>query len=112
MTPGSTIRCGLVGAGIQQSLSPAMHEQEARSQGLHCEYKLIDLDALGMGVEALPRLIENARQENYTGLNITCPCKQAVGAFRLFTGRDADATRMQAHFRALVRSARGGGASG
>ena len=78
MTSGSTIRCGLIGAGIQQSLSPAMHEQEARSQGLRCEYKLIDLDVLGVGVEALSRLIENVRQQNYTGLNITYPCKQAV----------------------------------
>jgi shikimate dehydrogenase len=27
---------------------------------------------------------------------------QAVGAFRLFTGLDADAARMDAHFRQLV----------
>jgi shikimate dehydrogenase len=26
---------------------------------------------------------------------------QALGAFRLFTGREADAARMEAHFRSL-----------
>ena len=27
---------------------------------------------------------------------------QAVGAFRLFTGREPDATRMERHFRQLI----------
>jgi shikimate dehydrogenase len=31
---------------------------------------------------------------------------QALGAFRLFTGRDADATRVERHFRQLVAGAR------
>jgi len=49
---------GLIGAGIQRSLTPAMHEEEARCQGLALHYQLIDLDAAGVGVEALPTLIE------------------------------------------------------
>jgi len=69
---------GLIGAGIQQSLTPAMQEQEAAAQGLRAHYQLIDLDRAGVGVEALPTLIEAARIMGYAGLNITYPCKQAV----------------------------------
>ncbi|MEO8144227.1 MAG: shikimate dehydrogenase [Betaproteobacteria bacterium] len=72
------IRCGLIGAGIQGSRSPALHEGEARAQGLQLRYELIDLDVLGVGVEALPALLEDAARRGYRGLNITFPCKQAV----------------------------------
>lgn len=72
------ILVGLIGAGIQQSLSPAMHEAEARHHGLNLLYRLIDLDVLRCGAEALPRLLESARQMSFAGLNITFPCKQAV----------------------------------
>jgi shikimate dehydrogenase len=69
---------GLIGAGISQSLSPAMHEEEARHHGLDLHYQLIDLDRTGAGVEALPGLIAAARTMGFAGLNITFPCKQAV----------------------------------
>ncbi|MFM8610244.1 MAG: shikimate dehydrogenase [Burkholderiaceae bacterium] len=69
---------GLIGSGIQRSLTPAMHEQEARHHGLRLHYQLIDLDTAGRGVEALPGLIEAARVMGFAGLNITYPCKQAV----------------------------------
>jgi shikimate dehydrogenase len=69
---------GLIGAGIQRSLTPAMHESEARAQGLALHYQLIDLDNTGQGVEALPTLISAARTMGFAGLNITYPCKQAV----------------------------------
>lgn len=70
--------CGLIGAGIQGSRSPALHEGEAAAQGLRLSYKLIDLDVLGVGNEALPGLLRDAVREGYCGLNITFPCKQAV----------------------------------
>jgi shikimate dehydrogenase len=70
--------CGLIGAGIQRSRSPALHEAEARAQGLELVYKLLDLDAMGLGVDALPGLLRDAAREGYRGLNITFPCKQAV----------------------------------
>jgi len=69
---------GLIGAGIQRSLSPAMHEQEGRAQGLRLHYQLIDLDRSPRGAQALPTLIDAARTMGFTGLNITYPCKQAV----------------------------------
>ena len=73
-----SILCGLIGAGIQCSRSPALHQAEARAQGLDLVYKLIDLDVLRIGNEALPRLLADAVREGYSGLNITFPCKQAV----------------------------------
>ncbi|HEY6353656.1 MAG TPA: shikimate dehydrogenase, partial [Burkholderiaceae bacterium] len=69
---------GLIGAGIQHSLSPAMHEQEARQQGLRLHYQLIDVERSADGAAALPRLIDAARTMAFAGLNITYPCKQAV----------------------------------
>jgi shikimate dehydrogenase len=70
--------CGLIGAGIQGSRSPALHQAEARAQGLDLTYRLIDLEVLHVGIEALPRLLDDAVREGYSGLNITFPCKQAV----------------------------------
>ena len=70
--------CGLIGAGIQRSLTPAMQEAEARAQGLALHYQLIDLDVTHQGPEALPMLIGAARTMGFAGLNITYPCKQAV----------------------------------
>lgn len=69
---------GLIGAGIQRSLSPALHEEEARAQGLRLHYQLIDLDRTPQGPRALPGLIEAARTMGFAGLNITYPCKQSV----------------------------------
>ena len=69
---------GLIGEGIQASLSPALHEEEARCQGLTLDYRLIDLAQEGSSVDDLPRLIDSAEGEGFDGLNITHPCKQAV----------------------------------
>ena len=69
---------GLIGAGIQRSLTPAMHEEEAAHHGLRLHYQLIDLDASGATVDDLPTLIKAARTMGFAGLNITYPCKQAV----------------------------------
>jgi shikimate dehydrogenase len=69
---------GLVGAGIGRSAAPALHEEEGRHHGLRVHYQLIDLDAAGVGVEALPELLRAARVMGFAGLNITHPCKQLV----------------------------------
>ncbi len=70
--------CGLIGAGIQRSLTPAMQEEEAQAQGQRLHYQLIDLDKSGQGTQALPTLISAAKTMGFAGLNITYPCKQAV----------------------------------
>lgn len=69
---------GLIGEGIQESLSPALHEEEARCQGLTLHYQLIDLAQDGRSVADLPHLIESGEAAGFDGLNITHPCKQAV----------------------------------
>ncbi|ARU88194.1 shikimate dehydrogenase [Pseudomonas sp. M30-35] len=75
-TPG--VLAGLIGAGIQASRTPALHEHEADAQGVRCLYRLIDLDALKLDINALPELLNAAQNTGFTGLNITFPCKQAV----------------------------------
>ena len=75
---GRKLLVGLIGSGIQRSLTPAMHEEEARQQGLRLHYQLIDLDVTKATVEDLPALIKAARIMGFAGLNITYPCKQAV----------------------------------
>ncbi|MCP1625119.1 shikimate dehydrogenase [Pseudomonas nitroreducens] len=73
-----TVLAGLIGAGIQASRTPALHEHEGDAQGLRYLYRLIDLDTLGVDAGALPDLLAAAERMGYTGLNITFPCKQAV----------------------------------
>lgn len=70
--------CGLIGAGIQASRTPAMHEREADEQGMRYVYKIIDLDQLKLGPDALPELLTAAERMGFAGLNITYPCKQAI----------------------------------
>jgi shikimate dehydrogenase len=69
---------GLIGSGIQQSLTPAMHEHEGAAHGIAYAYRLIDLDVLGLSSEALPDLVLAAERMGLDGLNITYPCKQSV----------------------------------
>ena len=69
---------GLIGEGIQESLSPGLHEEEAKNHGLTLHYRLIDLAQDGRSVSDLPRLIDSVEAAGFGGLNITHPCKQAV----------------------------------
>src|ERR1700761_1011220 len=69
---------GLIGTGIQASLTPAMHMQEAEALGFRHVYRLIDLSVLELGVDALPDLLTAATRMGFDGLNITHPCKQSV----------------------------------
>lgn len=69
---------GLIGAGIQLSLTPAMQEEEARHHALRLHYQLIDLDLTPGAPAQLPALLTAARIMGFAGLNVTYPCKQAV----------------------------------
>ncbi len=69
---------GLVGAGIGPSLSPALHEGEARRLGVRYRYRRIDLAEWGLPPEAVGDIVAITRDAGYRGLNITHPCKQAV----------------------------------
>ena len=72
---GHRYEVGLIGAGIAASLSPALHEREARQQGLRYRYRLIDIDERGDDVGAL---LEQARRDGLKGVNVTHPVKQSV----------------------------------
>ncbi|NGO06348.1 shikimate dehydrogenase [Streptomyces sp. HC44] len=69
---------GLIGSGIGPSLSPALHEREADRQGLRYLYRLIDIDHLGVGPEAVGELVRAAGALGFDGLNVTHPCKRLV----------------------------------
>ena len=72
------ILAGLIGAGIQASRTPALHEHEGAAQGLTYLYRLIDLDQLKLDSTALEELLTSAQYMGFTGLNITFPCKQTI----------------------------------
>lgn len=73
-----SILAGLIGAGIQGSRTPALHEHEGDALGMRYLYRLIDLDPLKLDSSALPALLDAAQQMGFTGLNITFPCKQVI----------------------------------
>ncbi|OCP35277.1 shikimate dehydrogenase [Ensifer sp. LC163] len=75
------LKAGLIGAGIQASLTPAMHMREGAAQGLTYDYELIDLSQRGASPDDLPRLLREAELRGLCGLNITHPCKQLVIPF-------------------------------
>lgn len=66
---------GLIGSGIEPSLSPALHQAEAAHLGLRYVYRLLDTDVLDGD---LGELLRTVRRFGYDGLNITHPCKQIV----------------------------------
>lgn len=92
---------GLIGAGIQASRTPSMHEREGAEQGLRYAYRLIDLDKVDKGARALPDLIADAERQGFAGLNITHPCKQAV--IPLLTDLSDDARALGAVNTVLLR---------
>src|ERR1700710_3119146 len=69
--PTRSVLVGLIGAGIQASRAPRLHEQEGCDQGLRYLYRLIDLDVLGLSVEALPVLLTPDERLGFTGVDIT-----------------------------------------
>ena len=74
----SSYLVGLIGADIGSSLSPPLHEREAGELGLRYEYRLIDIAQLGVAAHEVGELVRQAREQGFTGLNITHPCKRAV----------------------------------
>jgi shikimate dehydrogenase len=78
LTSKPSVLAGLIGAGIQLSRTPALHEREGAAQGLGYLYRLIDLDVLKLDNSALEDLLTAAQRMSFTGLNITFPAKQAI----------------------------------
>ncbi|XVX20043.1 shikimate dehydrogenase [Actinomycetota bacterium] len=69
---------GLLGATIQESMAPALHEAEGAAQGIPVAYRLVDSDLLGYGEDDLGEALRWAVRFGLTGLNVTHPFKRAV----------------------------------
>jgi shikimate dehydrogenase len=89
-----TIRAGLVGAGIQRSLSPFLHVTEGHAHGLDYIYDLFDLDFMPHADARLELVLDRAGAEGFSGLNITHPSKQAI--IPLLDSLSADAAALGA----------------
>ncbi|WP_163873385.1 shikimate dehydrogenase [Rhizobium laguerreae] len=77
-TTKRAVLVGLIGADIQTSKSPALHEREGVLQGLDYRYELLDLAERGLPATALPDLLAEEEARGFAGSNITHPCKQTV----------------------------------
>jgi shikimate dehydrogenase len=82
---------GLIGAGIERSRTPEMHEREAAAHGMRCVYRLFDVAAADGSSVELPRLLDEAERAGFAGLNITHPFKEAVVAHLSALSDDARA---------------------
>ena len=67
---------GLIGANIQQSLSPALFEDACAAALIRGHYHLMDLDELAG--RNLQDFLYAARTAGFRGVNVTYPCKEAV----------------------------------
>ncbi len=105
--PRPRVLLGLIGASIQKSLSPAMHEAEGDAHGLRIQYRLFDTDAMGAGDDVLPRVLDAARLLGFAGINVTFPFKQAV--LPLLDGLSDDARAMHAVNTVVFRDGRATG---
>ncbi len=81
---------GLVGADIQMSKSPALHQVEGAHQGLDYRYELLDLVERGLPASALPDLLDEVERRGFVGVNITHPCKQTVLPYLTSLSEDAE----------------------
>lgn len=71
-------RAALVGDGISQSLTPALHRAEGRALRLKYSYGLIDTGTDKYRDARLCDILMDAQAAGYCGLNITHPHKVAV----------------------------------
>ena len=89
-----THRLGLIGAHLEPSFSPALHEREAKELGLSCTYERIDIEELGVAPERVGELVRATKALGFRGVNVTHPCKQFVVAH--LDGLSADAAAIGA----------------
>jgi shikimate dehydrogenase len=71
------VLAGLIGAGIQKSLTPALHMREGAELGFEYHYELLDLDE-NQGAATLAATLRGVEERGFVGVNITHPCKQIV----------------------------------
>jgi shikimate dehydrogenase len=81
---------GLIGAGIQLSKSPALHEEEAKMLGLAYRYELLDAAEPPRENAGLNDLLAEADRRGFAGVNVTHPFKQSVMPLLDGLSEDAD----------------------
>lgn len=74
-------RVGLLGEGIGESLTPAMHVMEGRRLGLDYSYELFDIAAAALDDHGLEAFVRGLAAAGFDGLNVTHPYKQRVMDF-------------------------------
>lgn len=79
-TVSGPLRIGLIGDGLSTSLSPLIHEEEARALGLP-GFRYEPLDLAGIAEPDLGEVLRTALDEGFTGFNVTYPHKQAILPF-------------------------------
>ena len=69
---------GLLGRGVTPSLTPELHEREARRHELRYVYKVVELGRDQLSASALRRILDAAVQFGFDALNVTHPVKQTM----------------------------------
>jgi shikimate dehydrogenase len=70
----SRVTAGLIGRGLERSLSPRLHGEAARRLGLELEFHCVEAG----GDEDWPRLLRRLHLEGWRGASVTMPAKRAV----------------------------------
>ncbi|PZP39026.1 MAG: shikimate dehydrogenase, partial [Pseudopedobacter saltans] len=83
---------GLIGHGIQGSLSPMIHETEAKENGLELIYRIVDFAAPERDASFLQNMLLAAESLDFSGVNITHPYKE--DAFKLVDVLSEDAKKI------------------
>lgn len=71
-------RVGLIGEGITESLTPAMHMREAARRGIAYEYHVLDLAPASAEASDLGAYLRELRDAGYAAVNVTHPFKQRI----------------------------------
>jgi shikimate dehydrogenase len=71
-------RVGLIGEGISESLTPAMHMREAARRGIAYEYHVLDLAPASAEASDLGAYLRELRDAGYAAVNVTHPFKQRI----------------------------------
>ena len=76
MNTKNKMLAGLIGAGIQGSSSPQIHEDEAKALGIDLIYKIIDFAEPKRDPSFLENMLLATESLGFKGLNITHPYKE------------------------------------
>lgn len=81
---------GLIGNAISSSVSPSIHQTEAKNCGFDLEYRLYDFP-IDTSVKDLGRLLKQIEDDGAAGVNVTHPFKRKVMEFLDDISQDAQA---------------------